>query len=384
MNLNFNFNGKTLLREWWKTVKDNFQKIQDAFNTHRTASELDHPDKSVKQKHIADYSIGTQQIAQYAVTDTKIYPAAVQTAHIKDGDVTNEKLEQSIQDFIHNEPIIRKKDIDDLRKLIEGENGSVWQNDYYLEWQNNGMEISQVTYNQSSNTADIEIFVSGRLIVNGAYIYDDSAPKTLKIEHEGGESHEVIKTVQLSIDLNTGKTEILLAECTTAEQDMEAHYEQGCLTVDIGRINIYHEPFSPYVSVEASFSEEENYYNDCPPLFLPALHKHSEWDTTNAAIRKIKNDLYGDTAKYTIIAPKEIPELDDDNNITIDTSKIMVFKEGNDISGSWEYPEYTLSIDTISNNYIYMMYDAELGTIMLSNQDDKLPEGEYDNGNCEQ
>lgn len=100
-----------------------------------------------------------------------------------------------------------------------------------------------------------------------------------------------------------------------------------------------------------------------------------------SAISGIKNDLYGDTAKYTIIAPKEIPELDDDNNITIDTSKIMVFKEGNDISGSWEYPEYTLSIDTISNNYIYMMYDAELGTIMLSNQDDKLPEGEYDNGN---
>lgn len=114
---------------------------------------------------------------------------------------------------------------------------------------------------------------------------------------------------------------------------------------------------------------------------LMTIRNADEIESLTSATSGIKNDLYGDTAKYTIIAPKEIPELDDDNNITIDTSKIMVFKEGNDISGSWEYPEYTLSIDTISNNYIYMMYDAELGTIMLSNQDDKLPEGEYDNGN---
>ena len=34
MNLNFNFNAKTLLSKWWTIVRDNFQAIQSEFNTH--------------------------------------------------------------------------------------------------------------------------------------------------------------------------------------------------------------------------------------------------------------------------------------------------------------------------------------------------------------
>ncbi len=34
MKLKFNFSGKTLLRDWWKIVKDNFSTVEEAFNSH--------------------------------------------------------------------------------------------------------------------------------------------------------------------------------------------------------------------------------------------------------------------------------------------------------------------------------------------------------------
>ena len=33
MKLNFNFSGKTLLKDWWKIVRDNFTAIQTEHNT---------------------------------------------------------------------------------------------------------------------------------------------------------------------------------------------------------------------------------------------------------------------------------------------------------------------------------------------------------------
>lgn len=34
MKLKFNFSGKTLLRDWWKIVKDNFSTVETEFNSH--------------------------------------------------------------------------------------------------------------------------------------------------------------------------------------------------------------------------------------------------------------------------------------------------------------------------------------------------------------
>ncbi|MCI8404166.1 MAG: hypothetical protein HFE49_04610 [Clostridia bacterium] len=114
LNLDFSlYKGKTRLKHWWPKVKEHFTQVQTAHNAledtvsaHKTASELDHPSKSVKQRHIADravgqgqiadYAVGQGQLAQYAVSSAKIYPAAVQTAHIKDGNVTREKLSEDI------------------------------------------------------------------------------------------------------------------------------------------------------------------------------------------------------------------------------------------------------------------------------------------------
>ncbi len=102
MNLDFNYDGKTKLKDWWGKVKANFQTLQDGFNEHRENTTLDHPDKSVKQQHIADKAVGTGQIAdyavgqsqlqQYSVSSAKIYPGAVKTTHLADNNVTTEKI----------------------------------------------------------------------------------------------------------------------------------------------------------------------------------------------------------------------------------------------------------------------------------------------------
>jgi hypothetical protein len=108
MKIDTNFSGVTLLKDWWKQVKSNFEDILSGHEEHRTQSTLDHPDKSVMQRHIADkavgtsqladYSVGSSQLAQYAVSSAKIYPAAVQTAHIKDASVTSDKIADSAVD----------------------------------------------------------------------------------------------------------------------------------------------------------------------------------------------------------------------------------------------------------------------------------------------
>lgn len=107
MNLKLNFNGKTLLKDWWRIMLENLQSISSYFETHRTASTLDHPDRSVQQRHMANSSVGTNQLidlnvteaklASGAVTSAKIGTSAVQTTHIKDSNVTKPKLEQSLR-----------------------------------------------------------------------------------------------------------------------------------------------------------------------------------------------------------------------------------------------------------------------------------------------
>ena len=99
MKLNFNFSGKTLLKDWWKIVRDNFTAIQtdhnelsDSVNTHKTAKVIDHPDKSVTSTKIADKAIHTEHIANYAITKDKVVNGAVTTDKIADKSITANKL----------------------------------------------------------------------------------------------------------------------------------------------------------------------------------------------------------------------------------------------------------------------------------------------------
>lgn len=107
MNLKLNFDGKTLLKNWWKLVRDNFITINTNFESHRSSATLDHSDKSVKNRHIdnaavstdqiEDYSVTQSKLSQYSVSSAKIYPEAVQTVHIKNGNVTRDKLDTELQ-----------------------------------------------------------------------------------------------------------------------------------------------------------------------------------------------------------------------------------------------------------------------------------------------
>lgn len=99
MKLNFNFSGKTLLKDWWKIARDNFTAIQndhnelsDSVNTHKTAEVIDHPDKSVTSTKIADKAIHTEHIANYAITKDKVVNGAVTTDKIADKSITANKL----------------------------------------------------------------------------------------------------------------------------------------------------------------------------------------------------------------------------------------------------------------------------------------------------
>ncbi len=92
MNLDFNYTGKTLLKNWWQIVKNNFQSVQVIFNTHQAAQIIDHPDKSVTEQKIADKAISAEKIADSAVSTAKIADSAVKTSKIGGGAVTEAKI----------------------------------------------------------------------------------------------------------------------------------------------------------------------------------------------------------------------------------------------------------------------------------------------------
>ncbi len=64
MKLKFNFSGKTLLRDWWKIVKDNFNTLEEEFNSHvsdfETAKKTlqDNINAEVSSRTSADTALG--------------------------------------------------------------------------------------------------------------------------------------------------------------------------------------------------------------------------------------------------------------------------------------------------------------------------------------
>lgn len=132
MDLKLNFNEKTLLKDWWKIIKENLITIGTNHEKHRTEESLDHPAKSVKQTHIADGAVGNKQLANRSVTtdklaqnsvisdriaensvstskltsncvtSAKIFPGAVLANHIKDGVITEKKLDADLQNRINS------------------------------------------------------------------------------------------------------------------------------------------------------------------------------------------------------------------------------------------------------------------------------------------
>lgn len=97
-----------------KSVNDNntypptSKAVKDAIETHANKSELEHPNKSVKQKHIDDGAIGTNQLSNSAVTTDKIANYAI--SHNKLSSALSAEISNAINPtelFVHISQISR-------------------------------------------------------------------------------------------------------------------------------------------------------------------------------------------------------------------------------------------------------------------------------------
>ena len=95
MKLNFNFSGKTLLKDWWKIVRDNFTAIQ---TDHNTLS--DKLDTEITQRTNADVGLANQITAE-----TK----------------ARESTDSSLSSRINNEVTIRQAADNELQRNIDSE-----------------------------------------------------------------------------------------------------------------------------------------------------------------------------------------------------------------------------------------------------------------------
>lgn len=95
MKLNFNFDGKTLLKDWWKTVRDNFTTIQ---TDHNTLS--DKLDTEITQRTNADVGL-----ADKITAETK----------------ARESADSSLSSRINNEVTIRQAADNELQRNIDSE-----------------------------------------------------------------------------------------------------------------------------------------------------------------------------------------------------------------------------------------------------------------------
>lgn len=95
MKLNFNFDGKTLLKDWWKIVRDNFTAIQ---TDHNTLS--DKLDTEITQRTNADVGLANQITAE-------------KTAR--------ESADSSLSSRINNEATIRQAADNELQRNIDSE-----------------------------------------------------------------------------------------------------------------------------------------------------------------------------------------------------------------------------------------------------------------------
>ena len=95
MKLNFNFSGKTLLKDWWKIVRDNFTAIQTEHNT--LSNKLD---TEITQRTNADVGL-----ADKITSETKV----------------RESADSSLNSRINNEVTIRQAADNELQRNIDSE-----------------------------------------------------------------------------------------------------------------------------------------------------------------------------------------------------------------------------------------------------------------------
>lgn len=385
MNLNFNFNGKTLLRNWWKIVEANFRTIQTAFadhlnkfTEHKTAAELDHPDKSVKTRHIADYAIGTTQLAQGAVNNARISNNAVDTRTVKDKVITKAKLEQSIQDFINNEPQERKEADENLQRQIDTITVQNTIKDLYGEYGPQTAKIvvspqnppelyfddKQKYYGEYATMVvpDIKLYLNGNLLI----------PKWKPLKNEIPTSGTTLVYLRYYPSLNECEL-LIVGDSWHSPEDFplfnpinDVMWDIALYAYDNIDIEFKVDSSSPTgdryeLTRYNSFCTSENtdstgstytiigeYEIDKRTLDdLKTQNKGSFLDAVNenaVCISKLpsKDELYGEVKHtYKIVLPKEIPESKHTGfgkyELSLNYDKIEVFVDGKPKTIRWDY-----------------------------------------------
>lgn len=74
--------------------------VTDAINAHKTATELDHPDGSVKERHIASDAVGSNAIKDSAVRSNHIATNAITQDKIVNKAISKTKLSEALQNTI--------------------------------------------------------------------------------------------------------------------------------------------------------------------------------------------------------------------------------------------------------------------------------------------
>ncbi len=96
MNLNLDFTGATLLKNWWKTVKENFSSIQENFNSHNTNTVLDHPNGSVTTSKLASRAVTKAKLSADIVNQLDVFEEHINnpSQEIADGTIIKTKLSE--------------------------------------------------------------------------------------------------------------------------------------------------------------------------------------------------------------------------------------------------------------------------------------------------
>lgn len=206
MKLNFNFSGKTLLKDWWKTVRDNFTTIQ---TDHNTLS--DKLDTEITQRTNADVGL-----ADKITAETK---ARESTDNTLQGNIDAEAKNRRVGDSELREQILTEQtnrtNADDI---LNGEKAD--KTDLYgketdvVHTITHSLEKSDLSIDINTSYGDGTITINSLAVQTKIFLDGNSAiqtePISASFSAEKGEEGE--KWVNLLYDQYTGKLGLEVTE----------------------------------------------------------------------------------------------------------------------------------------------------------------------------
>lgn len=206
MKLNFNFSGKTLLKDWWKTVRDNFTTIQ---TDHNTLS--DKLDTEITQRTNADVGLSDQITAEKKARES--------TDNTLQGNIDAEAKNRRVGDSELREQILTEQtnrtNADDI---LNGEKAD--KTDLYgketdvVHTITHSLEKSDLSIDINTSYGDGTITINSLAVQTKIFLDGNSAiqtePISASFSAEKGEEGE--KWVNLLYDQYTGKLGLEVTE----------------------------------------------------------------------------------------------------------------------------------------------------------------------------